>query len=53
MKKGTEIPLLDYLSHLFHVEDELHLQETFPNEQLFSRECDITLVCEYCKLLGY
>ena len=34
-KRGTENRVIDHLSSLVHVEDELHLQETFPNEQLF------------------
>lgn len=35
-KKGTENRAADHLSRLVHVEDELHLQETFLDEQLFS-----------------
>ena len=35
-KKGTENCVADHLSRLIQVEDELHLQETFPNEHLFS-----------------
>jgi len=35
-EKGIENRVADHLSRLVHVEDELRLQETFPNEQLFS-----------------
>ena len=35
-KRGTENYVADHLSRLVHVEDELQLQETFPDEQLFS-----------------
>ena len=35
-KRGTKNHVADHLSRLVHVEDELCLQETFPNEQLFS-----------------
>ena len=35
-KRGTENHVANHLSHLVQVEDELHLQETFPDEQLFS-----------------
>ena len=35
-KKGTENHVANHLSRLVQVEDELHLQETFPDEQLFS-----------------
>jgi hypothetical protein len=35
-KIGTENHVADHLSRLVHVEDELCLQETFPDEQLFS-----------------
>jgi hypothetical protein len=35
-KKGTDNRVADHLSCLVHVEDDLRLQETFPNEQLFS-----------------
>ena len=35
-KRGTENHVADHLSHLVQVEDELHLQETFPDKQLFS-----------------
>ena len=35
-KRGIENCVIDHLSHLVHVEDELRLQETFPDEQLFS-----------------
>ena len=35
-KRGTENLVVDHLSPLVHMEDELHLQEMFPDEQLFS-----------------
>ena len=35
-KRGTENHVVDHLSCLVHVEDELHLQEMFPDEQFFS-----------------
>ena len=35
-KRGTENRVVDHLSPLVHVEDELRLQEMFPDEQLFS-----------------
>ena len=35
-KRGTENHVVDHLSPLVHVEDELRLQEMFPDEQLFS-----------------
>lgn len=35
-KRGIENRVADHLSRLVHVEDELRLQETFPDEQLFS-----------------
>ena len=35
-KRGTKNHVADHLIRLVHVEDELCLQETFPNEQLFS-----------------
>ena len=34
-KRGTKICVVDHLSRLVPVEDELHLQETFLDEQLF------------------
>ncbi|XP_038978210.1 uncharacterized protein LOC120108622 [Phoenix dactylifera] len=35
-KRGTENRVADHLSRLVHMEDEISLQETFPDEQLFS-----------------
>ena len=35
-KRRTKNRVADHLSRLVHVGDELHLQETFPDEQLFS-----------------
>lgn len=35
-KRGTKNCVVDHLSCLVHVEDELCLEETFPDEQLFS-----------------
>ena len=35
-KRGIENCVVDCLSRLVHMEDELQLQETFPDEQLFS-----------------
>ena len=35
-KKGTKNCVVDHLSRINHMEDELHLQETFPDEYLFS-----------------
>ena len=49
-KRGTENRVVDHLSSLVHVEDELHLQETFPNEQLFS--ASVTLP-SYANIVNY
>ena len=35
-KRGTKNRVANHLSRLVHVEDELHLQETFLGKQLFS-----------------
>ena len=34
--RGTQNHVINHLSRLVHVEDELRLQEMFPDEQLFS-----------------
>lgn len=49
-KRGTENRVADHLSRLVHVEDELRLQETFPDEQLFS--ANVTLPW-YANMVNY
>lgn len=49
-KKGTKNHVANHLSHLVHVEDELHLQETFLEEQLFS--ASVTLPW-YANIVNY
>lgn len=49
-KRGTENRVADHLSRLVHVEDELRLQETFPDEQLFS--ANVTLPW-YVNMVNY
>ncbi|XP_023927589.1 uncharacterized protein LOC112038992 [Quercus suber] len=49
-KRGTKNRVVDHLSRLVHVEDELHLQETFPDEQLFS--ASVTLPW-YANIVNY
>ncbi|XP_059431555.1 uncharacterized protein LOC132165068 [Corylus avellana] len=49
-KRGTENCVADHLSRLVHVEDELRLQETFPDEQLFS--ASVTLPW-YANIVNY
>ena len=49
-KRGIENCVVDHLSRLVHVEDELHLQEAFPDEQLFS--ASVTLPW-YANIVNY
>ncbi|XP_031253479.1 uncharacterized protein LOC116111443 [Pistacia vera] len=49
-KRGTENRVMDHLSRLVHMEDELHLQEKLPDEQLFSMS--VTLPW-YTNLVNY
>ncbi|XP_038978588.1 uncharacterized protein LOC120108942, partial [Phoenix dactylifera] len=49
-KRGTENRVADHLSRLVHMEDEISLQETFPDEQLFSTS--VTLPW-YANLVNY
>ena len=49
-KRGIENRVADHLSRLVHVEDELQLQETFPNEQLLS--ASVTLPW-YANIVNY
>ena len=49
-KRGIENCVVDHLSRLVHVEDELCLQEMFPDEQLFS--ASVTLPW-YANIVNY
>ena len=49
-KRGTENRVANHLSRLVHVEDELQLQETFLDEQLFS--ASVTLPW-YANIVNY
>ena len=49
-KRETENRVVDHLSRLVHVKDELRLQETFPDEQLFS--ASVTLPW-YANIVNY
>ena len=49
-KRGIEKCVTNHLSRLVHVEDELRLQETFPDEQLFS--ASVTLPW-YANIVNY
>ena len=49
-KRGIENCVADHLSRLVHVENELHLQETFPDKQLFS--ASVTLP-RYANIVNY
>lgn len=49
-KRGIKNHVVDHLSHLVHVDDVLHLKETFPDEQLFSASA--ILPC-YANIVNY
>ena len=49
-KRGTKNHVANHLSRLVHVEDELQLQEMFPDEQLFS--ASVTLPW-YANIVNY
>ena len=49
-KRGTKNRVANHLSRLVHVEDELCLQEMFPDEQLFS--ASVTLPW-YANIVNY
>ena len=49
-KRGTENRVADHLSRLAHVKDKLRLQETFPDEQLFSASATLPW---YANIVNY
>lgn len=49
-KRGIKNHVVDHLSHLVHVDDVLHLKETFPNEQLFSASA---ILPYYANIVNY